>query len=97
MAIQILAQMQFPQLSVVAYYDDVALQVTRVEVNNNGATPVTATFKKLDKPTKTFSQTFQPNTSVGYNVPNGFKFVMGTNEYGETEIVSPFTLEVGGA
>jgi len=96
MAIQMLSKFEFPSLLAIVYYDDATLLITRVEVTNSGSNAVTITVNKLDPPKKTFAQAFQPNTTVGYNVPTGFKLTTAIGEDGSPEIVSPFTITVGG-
>jgi len=96
MAIQVLSKFKFSTLVATAFYDDEALLITRVEVDNSGDNAVSITVQKYNPPAKTFLQIFQPHTNVGYNVPAGFKLIVEEDEFGEPDLLTPLTVTVGG-
>jgi hypothetical protein len=58
------------------YYDDVQLELTRVDVVNHGMHDVYLQANKITNPKKEFSRTFIPGEEQSYPFPNGFGFTL---------------------
>lgn len=91
MAILQFSSFNIANVLAIVYFDDVALNLTRVEITNSSDHAVKLTVNKLTNPKKEYSGTFQPGAFIAYDLPKGFSFTITNNGDG-TYDVSPYTI-----